>query len=367
MVLAHRSELLDQTADKLAQSTGLGCATEKAEESCLGSWFRVVVGSAQTLMREKRLKQFPTDYFDTIIVDEAHHCLSDSYQRVLGHFDAKVLDVTATPDRGDMRNLGSYFESLTYEYTFPKEIKEGYLSPIKAQTIPLKLDLSGVGMQSGDFKAGDIGTALDPYLHQIADEMAKYCMDRKTVVFLPLIKTSQKFRDILQSKGFSAAEVNGDSKDRAEVLADFDSGKYHHSKGIQGGKRSMDRASGSGVFARDPDALLDLIELELSEDLLKQEENKAVCAACIDHLDRYSKTWEDHVSQDDCVPKGICWRPVTSICWEKNSIAALKNQSRRHGERYRTVPPGESKGYSESFRSFTQRIYGSITRPIKWM
>ena len=55
---------------------------------------------------------------------------------------------------------------------------------------------------------------------------------------------------------------------------------HHHSKGAQGGKRSMDRASGSGVFARDPDALLDLIELEVSDDLRKQEINNAVCAAC---------------------------------------------------------------------------------------
>ncbi|WP_206460219.1 DEAD/DEAH box helicase [Anaerovorax sp. IOR16] len=227
LVLAHRGELLDQAADKLVKSTGLMCATEKAEESCLGSWFRVVVGSVQSLMREKRLRQFPKDYFDTIIVDEAHHVLSDSYQRVLNHFDAKVLGVTATPDRGDMKNLGQYFQSLAYEYTLPKAIKEGYLAPIKAQTIPLKLDLTGVGMQSGDFKAGDVGTALDPYLYQIADEMAKYCMDRKTVVFLPLIKTSQKFTQILNSKGFSATEVNGDSKDRAEILENFDVGKYN--------------------------------------------------------------------------------------------------------------------------------------------
>ena len=74
---------------------------------------------------------------------------------------------------------------------------------------------------------------------------------------------------------------------------------HHHSKGGQGQKKSMDRASGSGVFARDPDALLDLIELELNEDVIKQKANEAVCAACIDALDRYSKTWEDHVSQDD--------------------------------------------------------------------
>lgn len=73
---------------------------------------------------------------------------------------------------------------------------------------------------------------------------------------------------------------------------------HHHSKGSQGGKKSMDRASGSGVFARDPDALLDLIELELTEDVLKQEENHAVCRACRQYLDAHFK-WEDDLSQDD--------------------------------------------------------------------
>lgn len=228
LIMAHRGELLEQAADKLLKATGLHCAVEKAEESCLGSWFRVTVGSVQTLMREKRLEQFAPDYFDTIIVDEAHHCLSESYQRVLDHFDhAKVLGVTATPDRGDMRNLGQYFDSLAYEYSLPRAIREGYLSPIKALSIPLELDLSGVEIQSGDFKASDLGTALDPYLHSIADEMLIHCADRKTVVFLPLVATSQKFRDILGQKGFRAAEVNGSSPDRAEILTDFEAGKYN--------------------------------------------------------------------------------------------------------------------------------------------
>ena len=228
LILAHRGELLEQAADKIGKVTRLGCAMEKAEQTCLGSWFRVVVGSVQSLMREKRLGRFPVDYFETIIIDEAHHCISDSYQKVLRHFEnAKVLGVTATPDRGDMRNLGEVFDSLAYEYTLPKAIREGYLSPIKALTIPLQLDLSGVAMQSGDFKAGDIATALDPYLYQIADEMSKYCRDRKTVVFLPLVKTSQKFRDILQEKGFQAAEVNGESEDRAEILEAFERGEYN--------------------------------------------------------------------------------------------------------------------------------------------
>lgn len=228
LIMAHRGELLDQAADKIMQATGLGSAVEKAEESCLGSWYRIVVGSVQSLTRPQRLAKFKPDYFDTIIIDEAHHCLSDSYQRVLDHFpDAEVLGVTATPDRGDMRNLGQYFESLAYEYTLPQAIKSGYLVPIKAMTIPLQLDLTGVGIQSGDFKASDLGTVLDPYLYQIADEMIKYCKDRKTVAFLPLVKTSQKFCEILNQKGFRAAEVNGESTDRAQVLADYDAGRYN--------------------------------------------------------------------------------------------------------------------------------------------
>lgn len=228
LILAHRGELLEQAADKIHKATGLGCAVEKAEESCQGSWFRIVVGSVQTMMREKRLGRFPADYFNTIIIDEAHHCISDSYQRVLQHFpEAHVLGVTATPDRGDMRNLGQYFETLAYEYTLPKAIKEGYLCPIKALTIPLKIDMSSVSVQAGDFKAGDISTALDPYLERIAQEMGKYCRDKKTVVFLPLVKTSQKFRDILNGHGFQAAEVNGDSQDRSEVLEAFEKGNYN--------------------------------------------------------------------------------------------------------------------------------------------
>lgn len=228
LILAHRGELLEQAADKIEKSTGLKSAVEKAEQTSLGSFYRVTVGSVQTLMREKRLSLFPSDYFDSIIIDEAHHCISESYLKILDHFSsAKVLGVTATPDRGDMKNLGQVFETLAYEYTMPKAIKEGYLSPIKAVTIPLKMDLSEVGTSAGDFKASDLGSALEPYLYGIADEMAAYCKGRKTVVFLPLVKTSRKFRDILNEKGFKAAEVNGESGDRAEILEDFEKGRYN--------------------------------------------------------------------------------------------------------------------------------------------
>lgn len=228
LILAHRGELLEQAADKLQRSTGLVSAVEKAESTCLDSWFRVVVGSVQTLQRTARLERFPQDYFGTIIIDEAHHAITDGYRRILDYFSgAKVLGVTATPDRGDMRNLGEVFDSLAFEYKLTDAIKEGYLCKIMAQTIPLQLDITSVTMSGGDYAVGDLGTALDPYLEQIAAEMARRCKSRKTVVFLPLIKTSQKFRDLLNTYGFRAAEVNGQSEDRREVLADFDAGKYN--------------------------------------------------------------------------------------------------------------------------------------------
>ena len=228
LILAHRGELLTQAADKIQRSTGLASALEKAENSCLGSWYRVAVGSVQSLQRPQRLEQFPHDYFGTIVIDEAHHAVTDGYRRILDWFPAAhVLGVTATPDRGDLRNLGEVFDSLAYEYKLTDAIREGFLCRIMAQTIPLQLDISTVGMSGGDYAVGELGGALDPYLDQIAAEMARYCKGRKTVVFLPLIKTSQKFRDILNAHGFCAAEVNGQSDDRAEVLADFDAGKYN--------------------------------------------------------------------------------------------------------------------------------------------
>lgn len=96
---------------------------------------------------------------------------------------------------------------------------------------------------------------------------------------------------------------------------------HHHSKGTQGQKRSMDRASGSGVFARDPDALLDLLELPTNENLIKQEQNKAACGVIIKYLNKYSDNWDDHISQDDmcsekCL-KDACKRLFSAEIYDK--------------------------------------------------
>ena len=215
LILAHRDELIRQAADKIMRSTGLSCAIEKAEETSIGSMYRIVVGSVQTMMRQSRLQRFDPNYFDTIIVDECHHAISDSYRRVLDYFTgARVLGVTATPDRGDKRNLGAYFEALAYEYSLRDAVKDGWLCRIAALTVPLKIDLTGVRTTAGDYNEADLGNALYPYLPHIADQIPP---NRKTMIFTPLCATAQKLQVILNSAGRRAYYASGD--DRSQIPA----------------------------------------------------------------------------------------------------------------------------------------------------
>ncbi len=227
LILAHRDELIRQAADKLYRSTGIFCGIEKGVESS-GGMFDVCVASVQTLSRPNRLEKYPPDYFRAVIVDEAHHCLAESYRRILEHFSgALVLGVTATPDRGDKKTLAEVFDSIAYEYSLAQAIKDGYLVPPKAEMIPVNIDLSKVKTSMGDYTESSLGEALGPYLEKIADEMVPRCKGRKTVIFLPLIATSQAFCEMLKRRGFRATEVNGTSKDRKEKLQGFEDGTYN--------------------------------------------------------------------------------------------------------------------------------------------
>lgn len=228
LVLAHRDELLQQAADKLKFATGLNADFEKAELTAVNSDKQIVIGSIQTLNNDKRLNAYAQNAFSLIIIDEAHHCLSESYQKVLGYFNSsKVLGVTATPDRADQKSLGKYFNSTAYEYSIARAIREGYLSSIKALMIPLSINLTNVKESCGDYVLSSLGDTIEPYLQQIALQMKKYCLNRKTVVFLPLVQISQQFRDLLNSIGFRAAEVNGQSNNRKEILKAFEDNKFN--------------------------------------------------------------------------------------------------------------------------------------------
>lgn len=103
---------------------------------------------------------------------------------------------------------------------------------------------------------------------------------------------------------------------------------HHHSKGSQGGKRSMDRASGSGVFARDPDALLDLTELEVTDGARTAEENKLVCRIILDWITRFKPDFKNEVSQDDLLSPVQIRRHAAALLSE-NSLKLMHSDIER--------------------------------------
>ncbi len=227
LVLAHRDELIAQARDKFKRCSDLDCAIEKGPSHAMGSIYPVTLASVQTLARASRLGRYPPDYFSHVFVDEAHHTLAGGYRTIIGYFEgAKVLGVTATPDRADKRGLGEVYDSIAYEYPLDRAIREGYLSRIVAQLVPLEIDLSGVRIEAGDFAASSLDESLDPYLPEIARKMAEAgCAGRHTVVFLPLVKTAERMADALNAVGIATEEIDGASADRAEILARFESGE----------------------------------------------------------------------------------------------------------------------------------------------
>ncbi|TYV04650.1 AAA family ATPase [Listeria monocytogenes] len=113
---------------------------------------------------------------------------------------------------------------------------------------------------------------------------------------------------------------------------------HHHSKGSQGSKKSMDRASGSGVFARDPDALIDLVELELNEDVKKQQENNMLCQVYEQALKQYNPDYLDtEISQDDLCSQVLMKEHIGRSLkqknrleveeWGRQALAQLRNKS----------------------------------------
>ena len=223
LILAHREELLNQAADKLQTFAGLDSDLERAEHRASRE-VGIVIASVQTL-RGDRLASWPRDHFSTLIIDEAHHCLADSYRAILEHFDrAKVLGVTATPNRGDKRALGEIFETIAYEAGLPALIDAGFLAPIRAKLLPLGIELGTVRTKMGDYMASDLDSALKPCLEEIAAAIIEHAHDRKTLVFLPTVQSSRTMAKILAAQGTSAEHVDGTSLDRKAILERF-SGK----------------------------------------------------------------------------------------------------------------------------------------------
>lgn len=233
LVLAHRGELLEQAQAKLHAAGVTLAAIEQADRRATRE-HAVVIGSVQTLSG-RRMRKFPPDHFALIIVDESHHAAARSYRSILEYFaPAKVLGVTATPDRGDGKALGKIFETVAFTYEMRRAIAEGYLSPLRAKRILVEdLDLSEVRTHHGDLDQGQLSELLNDErnLLGVVRPLLEQAGDRKTLVFGVDVAHARALAEVINAhKPGKAIALDGSAKpeERKAVLSLFRQGVFQY-------------------------------------------------------------------------------------------------------------------------------------------
>lgn len=229
--LAHREELLDQGRAALKKHTGEYIALEKAEVTAIGS--RVVAASVQTL-KGGRLSDFAGRFpADLIVVDEAHHAPSPSYRAIFDAFPgARVLGLTATPDRADEKAMGIVFDSVAFVYEIEDAIREGYLCPFELERVHVDaIDLRAVRTVGGDLNQADLAAAfaIEEVLQGIVVPLLEKAGDRRTISFSTSVANAHRMAEISNRiRAGCARAVDGEtpSDQRREILNDHRAGAF---------------------------------------------------------------------------------------------------------------------------------------------
>lgn len=219
LILAHRETLVNQAVQKLHSATGIFASVEQGANRAMPG-HGVIVASVQSM--RSRLSKYKSDAFDLIICDEAHHVLSDDWQKVLAHFpNARVLGVTATPDRADKKSLGQYFQNVAFEVGILELITSGHLCSLRALKLDVKINAGDIAKRKRDYNDQEASDAITPQLAQLARAVASEIWDKKALVFLPRCDVSELFAEALCAEGINARHVQGVSADRDDKLSWF--------------------------------------------------------------------------------------------------------------------------------------------------
>lgn len=237
LFVAHREILIDQAAGtmrrfgfEVAVEMGANNAREHVANFGMPD---VVVASVQTI-QDDRLMRWPMDAFDLIIIDECHRALANSYTKFLNWFSGyNLLGITATPTRGDERNLGARFSTKAYEYSLRRAISEQWLVPLRTRTCPTSVNLKGIKLAGGDFAIAELEERIGPMIERLSRGFAAEIKQRPAVAFLPDVGSAMAFAQTLAELGVSARYVAGTGgnfgmtrAERKTNLDAFNAGEY---------------------------------------------------------------------------------------------------------------------------------------------
>ena len=216
-VVAHRRELIRQAHAKIPGSAIYPHPATPA---------RVTVGSVQTFAR--RLARLPR--FDLIVLDEAHHAVAGQYEALIASQPgARVLGVTATPERLDGRGLGTVFDTLICGPSTAELTDGGYLVPAVCYGHAAPPNLSGVRKIAGEFSTADLEQVMGkPQL--VGDAVQHYerhAAGRRAIVFECSVELARQSAAAFRADGWRAAAVDGSmpEAERDRAFADFAAGR----------------------------------------------------------------------------------------------------------------------------------------------
>ena len=232
LILAHRDELTSQNQSKFLRvnpdiSTSIFDAKEKSFDG------QAVFAMVQTLCRQNNLNEIPK--IDFLVIDEAHHSTSDSYQRIISR--AKTLNpnvliygVTATPMRGDKKNLSGVFSNVADQIRISELIASGHLVPPKTYIIDVgtQKDLGKVKKTAGDFDMSEVEKIMNksPITDAVFSKWQQYASSRKTVIFCSTVKHAISVTEAFNNNGVKTSLVHGGLSDneRKIALAEYEKG-----------------------------------------------------------------------------------------------------------------------------------------------
>jgi len=231
LVLAHRSELLDQAKAKISASNPhLTVEIEQAERKA--GKVDVVVASVATLGRNgtPRILEYPKDYFKSIVIDEAHHAAAQTYRRIVDYFDSPfLLGVTATPQRSDNTRLIDVFQEIVYYKSIQDLIADGYLCPLVGYRVKTTTDISGVEIQNGDYNQSQLEDQINT--PERNDSIVSAYIDlanlSKAIVFASGVAHARDLAASFAKHKINVRVIVGTTPadERSQILSDFSSGK----------------------------------------------------------------------------------------------------------------------------------------------
>lgn len=244
MILAHREELIMQSAAKIRAITGMDPDIEMAERYANESGhFRgpspIVVSSVQTQnsgKKRKRMQRFAPSEFALLIIDEAHHAPARTYKAVVDWFrqnpNLRVLGVTATPDRADKSALGQIFECCPFVYEIEDAIQDGWLVPVRQQYIVCRdLDFSEIHTVAGDLNQAELASVVEDEhaLHEMVTPTIEIVGDKKTLFFATSVLQAERVAEIFNRHRPGMARCvfgKTPTDERREIFNDYKHKKF---------------------------------------------------------------------------------------------------------------------------------------------